>query len=205
MTRRQVTALRRSSSAALTVGAALVASILLIGMLSGCTAAPTAESVKASLGAVPIPTAPAVDPMPTATIGKPQLLAMGAPTLVVFDAATRGTVTATGPDQTITQPAASASTSTATATARASTAATITLTVKSASGSIPLTASDLVCRDETGAVIPLTAVGAASATASAGGRAQLVVSGIFTTGAAQVTWQPSGHPIALWDFNIELD
>jgi hypothetical protein len=203
VTRRQVTALGRSTSAALTVSAALVASILLIGMLSGCTAAPTAESVKASLGAVPIPTAPAVDPMPTATIGKPQLLAMGAPTLVVFDAATRGTATATGPDQTITQPAASASTSTSTA--RASTAATITLTVKSASGSIPLTASDLVCRDETGAVIPLTAVGAASATASAGGRAQLVVSGIFTTGAAQVTWQPSGHPIALWDFNIELD
>jgi hypothetical protein len=203
VTRRHVTALRRSTSAALTVSAALVASILLIGMLSGCTAAPTAESVKASLGAVPIPTAPAVDPMPTATIGKPQLLAMGAPTLVVFDAATRGTATATGPDQTITQPAASASTSTSTA--RASTAATITLTVKSASGSIPLTASDLVCRDETGAVIPLTAVGAASATASAGGRAQLVVSGIFTTGAAQVTWQPSGHPIALWDFNIELD
>jgi hypothetical protein len=203
VTRRQVTALGRSTSAALTVSAALVASILLVGMLSGCTAAPTAESVKASLGAVPIPTAPAVDPMPTATIGKPQLLAMGAPTLVVFDAATRGTATATGPDQTITQPAASASTSTSTA--RASTAATITLTVKSASGSIPLTASDLVCRDETGAVIPLTAVGAASATASAGGRAQLVVSGIFTTGAAQVTWQPSGHPIALWDFNIELD
>jgi hypothetical protein len=178
---------------------ALVASILLVGMLSGCTAARTAESVKASLGAVPIPTAPAVDPMPTATIGKPQLLAMGAPTLVVFNAATRGTATATGPDQTVTQPAASASR------VRVSTAATITLTVESASGSIPLTASDLVCRDQTGAVIPLTAVGPASATASAGGTAQLVVSGIFTTGAAQVTWQPSGHPLALWDFNIELD
>jgi hypothetical protein len=199
VTRRHVTALRRSTSAALTVSAALVASILLVGMLSGCTAAPTAESVKASLGAVPIPTAPAVDPMPTATIGKPQLLAMGAPTLVVFNAATRGTATATGPDQTVTQPAASASR------VRVSTAATITLTVESASGSIPLTASDLVCRDQTGAVIPLTAVGPASATASAGGTAQLVVSGIFTTGAAQVTWQPSGHPLALWDFNIELD
>ena len=201
MTTRQVTALRKSTRAALTVSAALVASILLVGTLSGCTAAPTAESVKASLGAVPIPTAPAVDPMPTATIGKPQLLAMGAPTFVVFDAATRGTATVTGPDQTITQPAASASASRA----RASTAATITLTVESASGSIPLTASDLVCRDETGAVIPLTAVGPARATAPAGGTAQLVVSGIFTTGAAQVTWQPSGHPLALWDFNIELD
>ncbi|MBC7559989.1 MAG: hypothetical protein H7270_11690 [Dermatophilaceae bacterium] len=143
--------------------------------------------------------------MPTATIGKPQLLAMGAPTLVVFDAATRGTATVTGPDQTITQPAASASASASASRARASTAATITLTVGSASGSIPLTASDLVCRDETGAVIPLTAVGPASATAPAGGTAQLVVSGIFTTGAAQVTWQPSGHPLALWDFNIELD
>ena len=201
MTTRQVTALRKSTRAALTVSAALVASILLVGTLSGCTAAPTAESVKASLGAVPIPTAPAVDPMPTATIGKPQLLAMGAPTFVVFDAATRGTATVTGPDQTITQPAASASASRA----RASTAATITLTVESASGSIPLTASDLVCRNEMGAVIPLTAVGPARATAPAGGTAQLVVSGIFTTGAAQVTWQPSGHPLALWDFNIELD
>ena len=180
---------------------ALLASAVLVGMLFGCTTAPTAESVKASLGVVPIPTAPAVDPMPTATIGKPQLLAMGAPTMVVLDAATRGTATATGPDQTITQPAASATTSRA----RARTAATITLRVESTSGSIPLTASDLVCRDETGAIIPLTAVGPASATALAGGKAQLVVSGTFSTGAAQITWQPSGHPIAVWDFNIELD
>ncbi len=196
-----MTALRRSTSAALTGSAALVASVLLVGMLFGCTAAPSAESVKASLGAVPIPTAPAVDPLPTAAIGKPQVLAMGAPTLVVFDAATHGTATATGPDQTITQPTPSATASRA----RATTAATITLTVESASGSIPLTVADLVCRDETGSVIPLTAVGPARTTATAGGTAHLVVSGIFRTGAAQVTWQPSGHPLALWDFNIELD
>lgn len=201
MTAPHVTRHRGSTSAALTVSAALVASVLLVGMFSGCTAAPTAQSVKTSLGAVPIPTVPAVDPIPTATIGKPQLLAMGAPTLVVFDASTRGTATATGPDQTITQPPASPSVSRS----RASTAATITLAVKSASGSIPLTALDLVCRDGTGALIPLTAVGPASATASAGSEAQLVVSGTFTSGAAQVTWQPSGHPIALWDFTIELD
>ncbi|MHC5795386.1 hypothetical protein ACVXZ4_04435 [Lacisediminihabitans sp. FW035] len=181
--------------------AALGTSLLLLGALCGCSSAPTAESVTASLGAVPIPTAPAVDPVPTATIGKPQVLAMGAPTLVVIDSATRGTATATGPDQTITQPAASVATSPA----RATTAATITLTVKSARGSIPLVASDLICRDETGAVVPLTPVGSASATAAPGAPAVLVVSGTFTSGAAQVTWQPSGHPIALWDFNIELD
>jgi hypothetical protein len=156
--------------------AALGSSLLLLGALCGCSSAPTAESVTASLGAVPIPTAPAVDPVPTATIGKPQVLAMGAPTLVVFDSATRATATATGPDQTITQPAAS---STA---ARATTAATITLTVKSERGSIPLSVSDLICRDDTGALVPLTAVGAASATADPGAPATLVVSGTFTSG-----------------------
>ena len=181
--------------------AAVLSSVLLLGMLCGCTAASTAESVTASLGAVPIPTAPAVDPVPTASIGKPQLLAMGAPTVVVFDPATRGTAIATGPDQTITQPAASVSSSQAGAT----TLATITLAVTSERGSIPLVASDLICRDETGAIIPLTAVGSASATATAGGTAQLMVSGTFTRGAAQVTWQPAGHPLALWDFTIELD
>ena len=192
---------RRSTGTALTGSVALVSSVLLVGMLFGCTTAPTAESVKTSLGAVPIPTAPAVDPMPTATIGKPQLLAMGAPTMVVLDVATRGTATATGPDQTITQPAASATTSRA----RARTAATITLRVESTSGPISLSATDLICRNQTGDVIPLTAVGPASATALAGGKAQLVVLGMFASGAAQITWQPSGHPIAVWDFNIELD
>lgn len=183
------------------VSGAVLASAALIGMLCGCTAGPAAESVTTSLGAVPIPTAPAMDPMPTATIGKPQLLAMGAPTVVVLDAGTRGTATATGPDQTINQPASSA----IIAGVAISTAATITLTVESASGSISLIAADLICRDETGDVIPLTAVGPARATAPAGGKAQLVVSGIFASGAAQITWQPSGQPIALWDFNIELD
>jgi len=184
-------------------GTVLASSVLLLGMLCGCTAskAPTAESVTSSLGAVPIPTAPAADPVPTATPGTPQVLAIGAPTVVVFDASTRGTVTASGPDQTITQPAASVTSSFA----RATTAATITLTVKSARGSIPLAVSDLVCRDETGAIIPLTAVGAATAAAAEGSTAKLVVSGTFSSGAAQVTWQPAGHPIALWDFNIELD
>ena len=176
-------------------------SVLLLGTLCGCSAAPTAQSVTASLGAVPIPTAPAVDPMPTATIGKPQLLAMGASTLVILDPATRGIATATGPDQRITQPAASGTASLPGAT----TSATITLAVKSASGSISLAVSDLVCRNQTGAVIPLTAVGPSSATATAGDTAQLVVSGTFTSGAAQVTWQPAGHPLALWDFTIELD
>ena len=181
--------------------AAALLSVLLLGMLCGCTAAPTAESVTASLGAVPIPTAPAVDPMPTATVEKPQLLAMGASTFVVFGPATRGTATATGPDQTITQPAASTSSSHGGAT----TLGTITLAVTSEGGSIPLVASDLICRDETGVIIPLTAVGSTSATATPGGKAQLIVSGTFSRGAAQVTWQPAGHPLALWDFTIELD
>lgn len=113
--------------------AAALLSVLLLGILCGCTAAPTADPGTASLGAVPIPTAPAVDPMPTATIGKPQLLAMGASTLVVFDPATRGTATATGHDQRITQPATSGTASLP----GTRTSATITLTVKSARGSIP--------------------------------------------------------------------
>lgn len=196
-----MTAPRRNISAALRASAALTASTLLIGILSGCTVAPTAESVTASLGSVPIPTAPAVDPLPTATPGKPQLLAMGAPTLVVFDSATRGTATATGPDQTVTQPTARATGSGIGAT----TAATITLTVKSAAGSIPLNAADLICRDGSGMLIPLTPVGPSSATAMAGATATVLVSGTFSSGAAQLTWQPSGNRLALWDFTIELD
>ena len=126
---------------------------------------------------------------------------MGAPTLVVFDSATRGTATATGPDQTVTQPTARATGSGIGAT----TAATITLTVKSAAGSIPLNAADLICRDGSGMLIPLTPVGPSSAAATAGKTAIVLVSGTFSSGAAQLTWQPSGNRLALWDFTIELD
>lgn len=183
---------------------ALVLSALCLGLSAACTSSPAALSQDAqaaavvdSLGAVPIPTAPATDPTPTATPAAPQLLAMGAPTLAVLDARTRATVTASGPDQVVTTgPGGTPATTTP---------AVITVTAATSSGSVVLGVGDLVCRDDGGNVIALTPVGPVSADVPTGSTGAIRVSGVFRSGAAQLTWRPSGHTVALWDFTIELD
>ena len=187
--------------------AATTVCVVAASLLAGCTSTPdpasgsTADDVTASLGAVPIPTAPPLDPVPTATLGTPQLLAMGAQTIVILEAGTDGEATATGPRQT------DALATPSDPTAR-STDATITLSVKASHGSIVLDPADLVCRNETGAQItltPATGTPTGPVTLSAGSTATIDVVGHFESGAAQLTWRPEGRPIAIWDFNIELD
>lgn len=87
-----------------------------------------------------------------------------------------------------------------------STPATIQLQVK-ATGRAPVTVrtADLVSRDDTGAVIRLTAVGPSSMTVAPGHQATVTVRGTFRSSSAQVTWSPDGVPLAVWDFTIELD
>ena len=184
--------------------AALVVSVLCLGLSAACTSSPAtpspdeqAAAVVASLGAVPIPSAPAADPTPTATPDKPQLLAMGAATLAVLDATTRTTVTASGPDQLVTIGPGGAPVTT--------TPATITLTAATTNGAVRLDVGDLVCRDDGGNLIALTPVGPTSTDVPAGRTGAIRASGVFRSGAAQVTWRPHGRTIALWDFTIELD
>lgn len=184
--------------------AAPVLTALCLGLTTACTSSSAAPSQDAqaaavvnSLGAVPVPTVPASDPTPTAAPGAPQLLAMGVPALAVLDPNTRTTVTASGPDQVVTTGPGG--------TPAKSTAAIITLTAVTSSGSVVLGVGDLVCRDDGGNVIALTPVGPASAEVPTGGTGAIRVSGVFRSGAAQITWRPGGHTIALWDFTIELD
>ncbi len=183
---------------------ALTSSVLLLGLSAACTSSPAAPSPEAqssavvqSLGAVPIPSAAKADPTPTATPQAPQLLAMGAATLAVLDPATSATVTATGPDQVVAFTPGGAPATTTTA--------TITLTAATTNGTLQLDVADLTCRDDRGNTIALTAVGPATADVPAGATGTIQASGVFRTGAAQVTWRPHGHTTALWDFTIELD
>lgn len=82
---------------------------------------------------------------------------------------------------------------------------TITLRVAAKSGTLKVTTADLTSRDDHGTDIVLSAVGPAQATAGAGGTADLVVRGTFSSGAAQITLREDGHVTAVWDFTIELD
>ncbi|MEO3935528.1 hypothetical protein V3N99_02105 [Dermatophilaceae bacterium Soc4.6] len=154
----------------------------------------------AALGAVPIPTPPPTPPVPTASGARLQLLAMGEPVLVVLADGSRATVTANGPRQdhqgvvvpTPGQPPPR-------------TKATMTVSARGETGTTVLSASDLSCRDDSGASIRLTPLGPASRRVAAGSTGQLEVSGVFRSGSAQLTWAPGGHVMAVWDFTIELD
>lgn len=157
-----------------------------------------AAAVISSLGAVPIPTAPAADPTPTATSGHPQLLAIGAPVTAKLPGGVDALVTALGPDQLSTAPLSGGR-------PPQSTIGVITITAHATRGTITLRAADFSSRDETGQPIALTARGAPIATATPGHTATVQIKGRFSSGAAQITWTYQRSVISLWDFNIELD
>jgi len=157
-----------------------------------------AAAVISSLGAVPIPFAPAADPTPTASPAHPQLLAIGAPLTAVLSGGITALVVASGPDQL----------GTAQATASAppqSTLGIITITAHVIRGSLTLHAADFTSRDQTGRAVPLSAHGVSMVTAAAGKSATLKVQGRFPSGAAQITWTHQKSVLSVWDFNIELD
>jgi hypothetical protein len=108
-----------------------------------------------------------------------------------------GVVTALGPTEDLPTPAP--------ATPPQQVSGTITLRVAAKTGTLKVTTADLSSRDDHGTDITLTPVGPAQATAPAGGTADLVVRGTFSSGAAQITLREDGHVTAVWDFNIELD
>ncbi len=193
---------RRSAAGGLAALGCLIALTACSGGSDGSAAAGDAlhpqpgGSVTARLGVMPIPSPPAVEPTPVATRRHPQLLAMGQPVTVDLPAAA-GTVTSFGPFERTPYGRGGAMPT--------STVGTITLTMSPTRGSLTLRAADFLSRDETGKVVSLAPVGAASVTASPGHPAQLKIAGTFTSGAAQVTWRYQGHVIVIWDFNIELD
>ena len=154
----------------------------------------TAAGVITSLGAVPIPTTPAAQPTATASVGRPTVLAMGAPVDVTLPGGKRATVTALGPVELTPQ------------SGRAHTVGVITVSFTSLRGSLTIHAADLSSRDETGTPVPLTRHGGpALATSRPGRPGELVLRGTYHSGAAQVTWRYRGQVVAIWDFTIELD
>ena len=157
-----------------------------------------ASAVISSLGAVPIPTAPAADSTPTATPGHPQLLAIGAPVAAQLPGGVTAVVTALGPDQINVAPATGGKPS-------ETTIGVITITALVTHGSLTLSAAQFISRDQTGHLITLTPRGPGSTTAAQGHTVTLDVQGRFASGAAQITWAPQRSVLALWDFNIELD
>ncbi len=180
------------------------AGLLLVALtavgVSACSsttpAEPTSAQVVSSLGAVPVPTAPTAEPVVVASAGHGQLVAMGAPVDLRLPGGSKATVTATGPRQSSTAPQVDP---------RATIIGTISLQVQATKGAVTVAAADLSSRDDTGQLIPLTSVGAPAVTVRAGATGHLTVTGRFRSGAAQLTLSYQGHPLALWDFNIELD
>jgi len=177
----------------------LVASALLLR--GGCADAPvsttseTSAQVVERLGAVPIPSAPAVAPAPAGAPGHPQLLAIGQAVDATLTTG-RGRFTALGPNVTIppgaTLPLAQA-------------AATLTLRASPSAGRVVLDAGDLTARNDHGIDIPLRAVGPGRVDVPAGRSGDLVVGATFPAGSAQVTWRTNGAVIAVWVFTVELD
>lgn len=146
---------------------------------------------------MPIPTPPALAPIPVASAGRPQLLAIGEPVLVRLPGV-RAVLTALGPDVHLPSPAPDAR-------PPASAPGELTLRAAVDSGSLSLHVAELSSRDQAGRALPLHPVGPTAATARAGHPVALRVGTVFSVGAAQVTWRRGGHVIAVWDFNVELD
>jgi hypothetical protein len=183
---------------------ALTTTVLLAGLVAGCTSQPatspspnSAAAVVSSLGAVPIPSVPTGTPAPvTASIGHPQLLAMGAPVRVSLPGGTQALITTSGPA--IDLPPGQVKPS-------GPVSGVITVTAMPSTGSLRLSAADLASRGQTGAPVTLTAVGPATVTAAPGRPASLQLSGTFHQGDAQINWTQDGHTLAIWDFTIETD
>lgn len=161
----------------------------------------SARAVVQSLGAVPVPSAPSVEPTASANASHGAVLAIGAPVSATLPDGATVILTALGPD---TAPVP-VPTSHPTAAPDIPIEGTITLRVKAVTGSTTFRADELSSRDQRGRTVALSPVGASTVTVSAGAQAELVVRGTFHEGAAQVTLRHADRAVALWTFNIEND
>jgi hypothetical protein len=189
------------SPALRTASIAVSGMLTAMALLTGCTNTPppadSAAEVVSSLGAVPIPSAPPGIPAPVnASVGHPQLLAMGAPVRVSLAGDVDAVVTTSGPAS---DPPPGGVTPNSTVTG------VITVTVTPTRGSVRLAASDLASKDQTGASVTLTPQGPATVTATPGHPATVRITGTFQQGGAQINWGQDGHVLAIWDFTVEND
>ena len=192
----------RSGRARIALSAILAAGLTtaLAACSSGNTATPPtpsdASAVVQQLGSVPVPTPPSATPTPVASPDHPQLLSIGEPVRADLPGGVSAVLTASGP-VTVAPPPGS--------TPPEPVQGTLTVTITSVSGTLTVHTSDLTSRSEMGKTVPLSALGAADVTASPGHPATIQMRGIYTDGAAQITWASGGKAIAVWDFNIETD
>ncbi|GAA4846408.1 hypothetical protein GCM10025787_30690 [Saccharopolyspora rosea] len=175
----------------------IVAGLLLVaGLLAGCAGGPAGEDAADTvrrLGRVPVPSAEPGPPAPVAaSLGKPQLIAMGAPVRVSLPGG-EAVVTTTGPDAPGGQrpggPARGA----------------IEITAAPGSGEVRLDAADFDVRDDSGADVPLVPDGPADVVATAGRPGALRLVGTFHDGQARIAWRQGGHVVAMWVFSVEND
>jgi hypothetical protein len=178
----------------------LIGALLTAGLFAsvGCASTPAADtgSVVDRLGAVPIPTAPAISaPLPAAP-GHPQIAAIGTTFAATLPGTGDGMVTALGPQVDlppgVRSPVEQAH-------------ATITIRAIMTKGSIALHTSDFTVRDDRGRSNPLVPVGPATVSVDSSRPAELALAGTFHTGSAQITWRAHNAVVAVWTFSIELD
>lgn len=174
----------------------VVAGLLLVaGLLAGCARGPAEDAADTvqRLGRVPVPSAEPGPPAPVAaSLGHPQLIAMGAPVRVSLPGG-EAVVTTTGPDSPGGQrPGAPAR-------------GAIEISAAPGSGVVRLDAADFDVRDDSGAQVPLTADGPADVEATAGRPGTLRLVGTFRDGQARIAWRQGGHVVAMWVFSVEND
>jgi hypothetical protein len=184
-------------AASIAVSGTLTAMVLLAGCTNSPATSESASDVVSSLGAVPIPSAAPGIPAPVnASVGHPQLLAMGAPVRVSLQDGASALIGTSGPAVDV-PPGGAKPDSAVTG--------VITLTATPTVGTVRLTATDLQCRDQTGALVKLSPAGPTAVDATPAHPAKLTVTGTFHSGGAQINWQQNGHALAMWDFTVEID
>jgi hypothetical protein len=176
-------------------GACVLVPVVLLAACASPSASTTpagAQQVIASLGAVPVPTGVPAESTPSASPGRPAILAMGGPVAMRFADGAQALVTALGPSQTRSGRAAR-------------TPAVIALRIRMTRGAEVVTAGELSSRDETGKAVALRADGPARIRVAGGATGTIRVRGVYDNGSAQMTWRHGGHVLAVWTFTIELD
>lgn len=79
-----------------------------------------------------------------------------------------------------------------------------TVRVTAVRRTLTVRASQFFALNEDHRLVPLTA-SRPSLTLAPGQTGTLTLSGVFTSGSASVAWEPTGRPMAVWDFAAEFD
>ncbi len=174
-------------------GLRAVPALLALGVVASLAACGSGSGSAPDAGRYPVATPPAeLASTPVADSSHYQLVPAGQPVRVhLADADV--VVSMSGPE--VTQP---------TDPKAGSASAVETLDIRAERGALHVPASTFLTLGERQQPLPVSP-DVKAVDVSVGHPATLHLSGLFPSGHATLTWQPTGHPVATWDFVIETD